>query len=112
MYCRYWQAKLKGNDEIEFGDGLVERIAEWTSGFSFAYLKEAFVSTLLIIAAMGRGGDGGGGGDGRDGGDGGDGRDGGDGGDGGENEGGDKPGLFERIIGEQIDSLNREMGNG
>lgn len=100
MYCNYWQAKLKGNDKIEFGDGLVERIAQWTPGFSFAYLKEAFVSTLLVIAAMGRDGDGGDG----DGGN-------GDGGDGGD-EDGNKPGLFERVIKEQIDSLKREMGNG
>ncbi|KAG0634088.1 P-loop containing nucleoside triphosphate hydrolase protein [Tuber brumale] len=85
VYCHYWQVKLKGNDRVEFSDGLVEMIAEWTPDFSFAYLKEAFISTLLIIAAMGR-----------------------DVGDG----DGDKPGLFERIIKEQIDSLRREMGNG
>ncbi|RPA98734.1 P-loop containing nucleoside triphosphate hydrolase protein [Choiromyces venosus 120613-1] len=92
MYCRYWQHKLEGNDDIEFGDALVEKIAEWTPDFSFAYLKEAFVSTLLIIAAMGRDVVGRREGDGD-----------GD---------GDQPGLFERIIKDQIDSLKKEMGNG
>jgi SpoVK/Ycf46/Vps4 family AAA+-type ATPase len=71
-YCQFWQNKLKGSDKssdidldqdgdsrelqinategIEFPDVLVKKIAEITDEFSFAYMQEAFVSTLLIIA--------------------------------------------------------------
>ena len=72
-YCQFWQVKLKGdhqkhddndlaatevenlkenNDQmqIDFPDVLVDKIAGITDGFSFAYMQEAFVSTLLIIA--------------------------------------------------------------
>ena len=71
-YCEFWQGKLKGNSkteddvaeveaenehgQIEFPDVLVDKIAGITDGFSFAYMQEAFVSTLLIIA--GRAGEG------------------------------------------------------
>jgi hypothetical protein len=47
LYAKYWQEKLKDNDEISFPVSLVEEVAELTQGFSFAYLKEAFVSTLV-----------------------------------------------------------------
>lgn len=61
-YCQFWQTKLKAdekenkdedgdNDEqIDFPDVLVEKIAGITKGFSFAYMQEAFVSALLVIA--------------------------------------------------------------
>jgi transitional endoplasmic reticulum ATPase len=67
-YCQFWQKKLKGsgksdvglsedqriqidaNEVIEFPDVLVKKIAGITDEFSFAYMQEAFVSTLLIIA--------------------------------------------------------------
>ncbi|KAF2260436.1 P-loop containing nucleoside triphosphate hydrolase protein [Lojkania enalia] len=52
-YARFWQGKLKDNDEIEFPDLLCDRIAEITNGFSFAYMQEAFVASLLAIAARG-----------------------------------------------------------
>ncbi|KZW03762.1 P-loop containing nucleoside triphosphate hydrolase protein [Exidia glandulosa HHB12029] len=50
LYVKYWQRKLKSNDKLEFPDSLVKEIAGMTSGFSFAFLKEAFVSTLVLIA--------------------------------------------------------------
>jgi transitional endoplasmic reticulum ATPase len=49
-YCHFWQKKLSGNDDIEFPDKLCQAIAEITDGFSFAYIQEAFVAALLIIA--------------------------------------------------------------
>ncbi|KAF4503397.1 ATPase [Fusarium agapanthi] len=49
-YCRFWQKKLKSNKEIEFPDKLCKAIAEITDKFSFAYIQEAFIATLLAIA--------------------------------------------------------------
>ncbi|KAF8525316.1 P-loop containing nucleoside triphosphate hydrolase protein [Gautieria morchelliformis] len=50
LYIRYWQEKLKNNKDIEFPDTLLRDIAELCEGFSFAYLKEAFVSALILLA--------------------------------------------------------------
>lgn len=50
QYCKFWQRKLKDNKDIEFPDKLLSPIADLTDGFSFAYMQEAFVSTLLKIA--------------------------------------------------------------
>ena len=51
LYCKYWQGKIKGlKRKIEFPEGLEKKIAGITDGFSFAYMKEAFVATLLAIA--------------------------------------------------------------
>lgn len=50
QYCKFWQKKLKDNKDIEFPDKLLSPIADLTDGFSFAYMQEAFVSTLLKIA--------------------------------------------------------------
>ena len=50
MYMHYWQSKLSDNDDIEFPDRLCKAIAEITDKFSFAYMQEAFVATLLAIA--------------------------------------------------------------
>ncbi|KAL9130403.1 MAG: hypothetical protein Q9217_001411 [Psora testacea] len=49
-YCKYWREKLKDKPTIKFPENLCLAIAEITDGFSFAYLKEAFVATLLTIA--------------------------------------------------------------
>ncbi|KAK3491570.1 P-loop containing nucleoside triphosphate hydrolase protein [Neurospora crassa] len=49
-YCKFWQNKLKGNETIEFPDVLTQKIAEITDDFSFAYIQEAFVASLLTIA--------------------------------------------------------------
>lgn len=50
LYAKYWQNKLRNNLDISFPDALVAEIAALTSDFSFAYLKEAFVSTLVVLA--------------------------------------------------------------
>ncbi|CAL1701102.1 unnamed protein product [Somion occarium] len=52
LYAKYWQNKLKNNKEIDFPDSLVDEVATATEKFSFAYLKEAFVSTLVLLAGM------------------------------------------------------------
>nr|XP_031861387.1 uncharacterized protein CI109_002991 [Kwoniella shandongensis]KAA5528459.1 hypothetical protein CI109_002991 [Kwoniella shandongensis] len=49
-YAIYWQNKLRTIKEIEFPDSLLDEFAEKTDKFSFAYMKEAFVSSLLIVA--------------------------------------------------------------
>jgi SpoVK/Ycf46/Vps4 family AAA+-type ATPase len=53
QYAHYWQKKLESNEEIEFPDVLCEGIASITGGFSFAYIQEAMVASLLAIAAGG-----------------------------------------------------------
>ncbi|PBL02323.1 P-loop containing nucleoside triphosphate hydrolase protein [Armillaria gallica] len=50
LYAKYWQKKLETNDDISFPDSLVDEIAAATNRFSFAYLKEAFVSSLVTLA--------------------------------------------------------------
>lgn len=49
-YGEYWAAKLRGSGIVEFPDELCPLIAKMTEGFSFAYMKELFVSSLLAIA--------------------------------------------------------------
>lgn len=49
-YIKYWQRKLEDNDSIEFPDKLCPAVAKITPGFSFAYLQEAMVASLLAIA--------------------------------------------------------------
>jgi hypothetical protein len=48
-YCEFWRRKLQGKD-IKFPQKLCHAIASITDEFSFAYLQEAFVATLLEIA--------------------------------------------------------------
>ncbi|KAL9602670.1 MAG: hypothetical protein Q9219_001660 [cf. Caloplaca sp. 3 TL-2023] len=55
-YCEFWRAKLgvqgeEGEGEVEFPEVLCKAIAGITNGFSFAYIQEAFVASLLEIAA-------------------------------------------------------------
>ena len=50
QFCHYWQAKLADNEEIEFPDQLCTAIAKITDRFSYAYMQEAFIAALLVIA--------------------------------------------------------------
>jgi len=50
LYVRYWQKKLENNKEISFPEDLVKEVVDSTKLFSFAYLKEAFVSSLVTLA--------------------------------------------------------------
>ncbi|KAI1842098.1 hypothetical protein JX266_011749 [Neoarthrinium moseri] len=54
-YAKYWQKKLEKNPRTEFPDDACDVIAAMTDGFSFAYLKELFVATLLAIARGAKG---------------------------------------------------------
>ena len=49
LYCEYWKKKLEKNKNIDFDPAVCEVVAKLTEGFSFAYLKELFVQTLLTI---------------------------------------------------------------
>ncbi|KAK3323353.1 proteasome-activating nucleotidase [Cercophora scortea] len=60
-YARYWQNKLNstaaavaGTIEFAFPDEVCGLLARMTEGFSFAYLKELFVSSLLLLARGGQ----------------------------------------------------------
>ncbi|KAI9738914.1 MAG: hypothetical protein M1818_005227 [Claussenomyces sp. TS43310] len=57
LYCRYWHQKLRHNDKVVFPNALCAMIADITDGFSFAYMKEAFIAALLVIVARNTGGD-------------------------------------------------------
>jgi len=54
-YCKFWQKKLAGNEDIDFPDRLCDAVADITDGFSFAYIQEAFVAALLAIARREKG---------------------------------------------------------
>lgn len=56
LYCEFWRAKLKGKP-VEFPQKLCAAIASITGGFSFAFLQEAFIATLLVLARDEEGGD-------------------------------------------------------
>lgn len=50
VYAQFWRQKLESKPDVEFPETLVEPIADITHDFSFAYIQEAFVSSLLDIA--------------------------------------------------------------
>ncbi|KAF2098637.1 P-loop containing nucleoside triphosphate hydrolase protein [Rhizodiscina lignyota] len=50
LYCDYWRRKLQKKPSIEFPKVLCRPMAKITDDFSFAYLQEAFVATLLVLA--------------------------------------------------------------
>jgi transitional endoplasmic reticulum ATPase len=49
LYAKYWMGKLQENPDIEYPEELCPLISQLTEGFSFAYLKEMFVSTLVTM---------------------------------------------------------------
>jgi transitional endoplasmic reticulum ATPase len=50
LYAEYWQQKLaRKNPGLEFPDEVCDVVASLTEGFSFAYLKELFVMSLLSL---------------------------------------------------------------
>jgi transitional endoplasmic reticulum ATPase len=53
LYAKFWQGKLKDNKDVKFPDELCDKVAEITDDFSFAYMQEAFVASLLAIAVRG-----------------------------------------------------------
>ena len=53
LYCQYWQSKLQSNQDIDFTYEVCQAVAAATEGFTFAYLKELFVQTLLVSVSGG-----------------------------------------------------------
>jgi transitional endoplasmic reticulum ATPase len=47
-YCRFWAGKFAGSSAVDFPEEICPLIAKMTEGFSFAYLKELFISSLLL----------------------------------------------------------------
>ena len=51
QYAKYWRQKImKRSSDIDFPEMLCPAIADITDDFSFAYMQEAFIATLLAIA--------------------------------------------------------------
>jgi SpoVK/Ycf46/Vps4 family AAA+-type ATPase len=50
LYAQFWRRKLKDKKDIKFPEKLCPAMAKITSEFSFAYMQEVFVSTLLEMA--------------------------------------------------------------
>jgi len=50
LYCEYWRRKVQSRPSIDFPKLLCPVMAHITAGFSFAFLQECFVATLLILA--------------------------------------------------------------
>ncbi|MCJ1377446.1 hypothetical protein MMC17_000541 [Xylographa soralifera] len=50
LYCEFWRHKLRNNPSIQFPEMLCKAMAGIMTEFSFAYMKEAFIATLLTIA--------------------------------------------------------------
>ena len=46
-YCGYWRHKLSSKSAAATPSNLSQHIASMTDGFSFAYLKEGHVASLL-----------------------------------------------------------------
>lgn len=49
-YCAYWGEKLEGKETVEVTTVVAKATAGFTEGFSFAYLKELFLSSLVAVA--------------------------------------------------------------
>jgi len=49
-YCRYWCQKFVESKSVDFPESICPVIAKMTEGFSFAYLKELFITSLLTLA--------------------------------------------------------------
>lgn len=50
LYCEFWRRKVKSNKSIDFPKRLCPAMAHITPNFSFAFLQECFVATLLVLA--------------------------------------------------------------
>ncbi|EMC91329.1 hypothetical protein BAUCODRAFT_39496 [Baudoinia panamericana UAMH 10762] len=50
LYCEFWHRKLQDNPLVDFPEALVAPMAHITAGFSFAFLQECFVTSLLTLA--------------------------------------------------------------
>jgi AAA+ superfamily predicted ATPase len=48
-YCEQWRSRL-ADKGVDFPERMCPAIAGITDGFSFTYLQEAFISSLLVVA--------------------------------------------------------------
>ncbi|KAM0718421.1 hypothetical protein Q7P37_005491 [Cladosporium fusiforme] len=48
-YCRYWRQKFNDSDALDFPDEICPVVAKLTERLTFAYLKELFLSSLLLL---------------------------------------------------------------
>ena len=48
LYAKYWRTKFERNLRVNFNADAAEFFAKITEGFSFAYMKELFVTSLMI----------------------------------------------------------------
>ncbi|KAK4955224.1 hypothetical protein LTR10_007419 [Elasticomyces elasticus] len=48
-YCYHWRRKITDTDRVAFPSEICPVMSRLTDGFSFAYLKELFVSSLLLL---------------------------------------------------------------
>jgi transitional endoplasmic reticulum ATPase len=49
-YCEYWRAKVLAlPSDVDFPVDMCPVIAKWTEGFSFAYMKELFMSAMVLL---------------------------------------------------------------
>lgn len=58
LYAEFWRKKLQDKEAVHFPQALSPKIAKITEDFSFAYMKEAFIATLLALARNGPNGSG------------------------------------------------------
>ncbi|KFY09031.1 hypothetical protein V492_05685 [Pseudogymnoascus sp. VKM F-4246] len=49
-YCEYWGQKLEGKEKVVVTKQMATALAGFTEGFSFAYLKELFLASLVAVA--------------------------------------------------------------
>ena len=49
LYAQYWKQKLESIEEVSMSEADCASIAAITEGFTFAYIKEAFIATLFHL---------------------------------------------------------------
>ena len=54
-YAHFWQKKLEKGNKTRIEDEACNFIAKMTDGFSFAYINELFIASLLVVARGGSG---------------------------------------------------------
>ncbi|KAI5358716.1 putative ATPase, AAA-type, core, P-loop containing nucleoside triphosphate hydrolase [Septoria linicola] len=50
LYCQWWRKKVAHNKDIDFPEKLCPAMAKITDDFSFAFLQECFVGSMLFLA--------------------------------------------------------------
>lgn len=49
LYCQHWQRKFSGTGKIDFDDEMCRTVVDLTGGYTFAYMNELFVQSLLAL---------------------------------------------------------------